>query len=234
MSDEAERRRAEAVARINAIDRDRLAQEPHRRAFFDTVYDTAEGDASGVPWADLAPKAQLVDWLAGRAGEGRRAIDIACGLGDNAEAIAAAGYATTAFDGSATAIDWARQRFPGSPVDYQVADLLAVPQAWHQAFDLVHECYTIQSVPPALHADFIRAIAGLVKPGGRLLVYTRLRPEDGPVDGPPWPLTMDEAGSFDRHGLTLVSEQHFEFRFPNRVSPHVFAEWVRNDGAAAA
>ena len=227
MSEEAERRRAEAVARINAIDRDRLAEEPDRRAFFEAVYDTAEGDPSGVPWADLAPKAQLAAWLAGRNGQGKRAIDVACGLGDNAEANAAAGYETTAFDGSAKAIGWARQRFPQSSVEYRVADLLDLPREWRGGFDLVNECYTIQSVPPQLHADFTRAIAELVRPGGTLLVYARVRPEEATVEGPPWPLTRGEASAFEALGFTLVSEERFEFRFPNRVSPHVFAEWTK-------
>src|SRR5690606_21942980 len=133
-----------------------------RAAFFDMVYEMAGGDASSVPWADLAPKPELVEWLAANPGGRRRAIDVACGLGDNAEAISAAGYATTAFDGAGKAIDWARRRFPETSVDYRVADLLAPPDAWRRGFDLVHECYTVQSVPPERHEAFARAVAELV------------------------------------------------------------------------
>jgi 2-polyprenyl-3-methyl-5-hydroxy-6-metoxy-1,4-benzoquinol methylase len=227
VSDEADRRRADAVSRINAIDRDRLEGEPDRTAFFDTVYDMAEGNAAGVPWADLAPKPELVEWLAANPGEGGRAIDVACGLGDNAEAIAAAGYVTTAFDGAAKAIDWARRRFPRSPVDYRVADLLDAPAQWRGAFDLVHECYTVQSVPPQRHPDFIRAIVDLVAPGGTLLVYTRVRPDGSEVSGPPWPLTETTLGLFAASGLHLVANDRFAFERPGRTVPHAFMVFRR-------
>ncbi|MEP2117213.1 MAG: SAM-dependent methyltransferase, partial [Bauldia litoralis] len=59
--------------------------------WFDELYQGADGDTGQVPWADLAPKAGLPEWLADHPGEGRTALDVGCGLGDNAEAIAAAG-----------------------------------------------------------------------------------------------------------------------------------------------
>lgn len=227
MSEEDERRRAEAIARINGIDRDRVSDEPDRAAFFDTVYELAEGDARGVPWADLAPKPQLVDWLARNPGNGERAIDVACGLGDNAEAIAAAGYAATAFDGAAIAIEWARRRFPASPVDYRVADLLDPPDGWRQGFALVHECYTVQSVPPERHGDFARAVADLVAPGGILLVYTRVRADEGATFGPPWALTERELGAFVAAGLAPVSDHRFDIDRHGRPVPHAWMEFRR-------
>lgn len=228
MNDDPERRRAEAVARINAMDRQQLADEPDRAAFFDAVYDLAGDDAAGVPWADLAPKRELVDWLAVNPGGGRRAIDVACGLGDNAEALAGAGYLTTAFDGATSAIDWAKRRFPGSAVDYRVADLLAPPDAWRRGFDLVHECYTVQSVPPERHAAFVRAIAELVAPGGTLLVYTRVRDDRSEASGPPWPLTESELTTFAASGLDLVGDHRFTLDRPGRTVPHAFMVFRRS------
>ena len=57
------------------------------------------------------------------------------------------GFATTAFDIAETAVAIARRRFPGSRVDYRVADLLDPPAEWAQAFDLVLESITVQSMP---------------------------------------------------------------------------------------
>lgn len=143
-------RRSALRSHVNELDRHSGGSRTDRAAFFDAVYETAGNDTAGVPWADLKPKDRLASWLAGNPGEGRRAVDVGCGLGDNAEAIAAVGWATTAFDLSPRAVDWARQRFPESSVDYRAGDLTDLPPQWAGAFDLVHECYTIQSVPGEL------------------------------------------------------------------------------------
>lgn len=221
------RRREAARKAVNALDAGDADGAPDRAAFFNTVYEQAHGDAAFVPWADLEPKPQLLQWLARNPGEGRRAIDIACGLGDNAEALAAAGYSTAAFDLSADAIAWARRRFPDSTVDYRVADLLDLPADWRDGFDLVNECYTLQSVPPRMLDPMVPAVAGLVAPGGTLLVYARMRADDAQADGPPWPLRHAEIMRFSGLGLELVAREAFDLRRSDRVIAHWFCEWRR-------
>ena len=224
-------RRETMKEHINVLDRDQIASHPDRKAFFDTVYAQANGDEAAVPWADLQPKQQLQQWLASNPGKGRTAIDIACGLGDNAEAMAAAGYRTTAFDLAQEAISWARKRFAQSTVDYQVADLLSPPPAWGDGFDLVHECYTLQAVPPSMLQGMTAAIADLVAPGGTLLVYTRIRPDGSETSGPPWPLQESDAMGFAEHGLALVSRDAFELVRPDRRIPHWFCVWQKPEQA---
>lgn len=220
-------RREALKQRINPLDRDLLADNPDRTGFFETVYDMADGDAAGVPWADLAPKPQIAEWLDGNPGGGKTALDIACGLGDHAEAMAAAGYRTSAFDLSEKAVAWAQKRFPGSNVDYRTANLLELPTEWASGFDLVNECYTIQSVPPPLHRQFSEVIASLVKPGGTLLVYARTRAEGTEHDGPPWPLMPSEYEAFGALGLRCVDQLLFDVERLDRRIPHVFSVWRR-------
>src|SRR3954469_8102730 len=76
--------------------------------WFEPLYASAAGDASVIPWADLRPNLSLLRWLNSTKvrGDGRRALDVGCGLGDNAEALAAAGFHVTAFDVSPSAIAW--------------------------------------------------------------------------------------------------------------------------------
>src|SRR6185369_8168068 len=69
----------------------------------------------------------------------------------------------------------ARERFPASSVAYAVADLLAPPDAWRGAFDLVAETYTLQVLPPPARREAARALAALVAPTGVLLVIARGR-----------------------------------------------------------
>ncbi|BBH69657.1 methyltransferase type 12 [Actinoplanes sp. OR16] len=137
-------------------------------------------------------------------GDGRRALVVGCGPGRDAEHIAAAGYATTAFDISPTAIDLARSRHPSTAVDYVVADLLAPPPEWHQAFDLVLESNNIQALPRPIRAAAIAAVGSFVAPGGTLLVLAAASVTGDP-EGPPWPLTSAEMASFAVDGLRLLS-----------------------------
>lgn len=226
-----DRRRDAARERLDALFGAKGGNRADRSAWFDAVYETADGDPAAVPWADLAPKAELETWLAthpgeGLAGERLEAIDVGCGLGDNAEAIAAAGYRTTAFDLSETAIEWAKARFPQSPVAYRAASLFDSPDEWLGRFDLVHECYTLQALHGEMREEGFAAVARLVAPGGRLLVLTRSA--DSPSDvGPPWPLTPPELARFAALGLTCEETFAYEVRRGERVIPHVLALWRR-------
>jgi SAM-dependent methyltransferase len=174
--------------------------------WFEPLYRAAEAGEAVVPWDDHAASPLLVEWTASRSlsGRGRRAIVVGCGLGDDAEHVAALGFRTVAFDIAPTAIAGARRRFPGSPVEYVVADLLDVPGEWRQAFDLVVEHITVQSLPESVRPAAIAAVAGLVAPGGTLLVISGARDAGEAVDGPPWPLARAEVDSLATGGVELV------------------------------
>ena len=219
-----EARRLAARARLDAID-DAGKSDPYRRAWFETVYDSAGSDAAQIPWADLAPHPLLSAWLAHVAAPaaGARALDIGCGLGDNAAAIAARGWRTAAFDLSPRAIGWAQSRFPA--VDFLAADLFAPPDDWNGAFNLVHECYTLQALPDAPRAEAIAQIARFVGVGGRLVLIARARSDTGPAPGPPWPLTRDEVLSFAAHGL--VAQAVEQLPDPADGKPHWRAVFKR-------
>jgi SAM-dependent methyltransferase len=179
--------------------------------WFETLYAQAAGDAAQIPWADLVPNPHLVEWRrrTGFALAGKSCLKIGCGLGDDAEYLAAQGGRVTAFDVSPTAIDWCRRRFPQSLASYCVADVLAPPAEWSGAFDFVQESYTLQVLPPDLRAEATRRIAACVAQGGMLLVIARFREDAEPAGRMPWPLTRGEVLSFQDAGLALGSEESF-------------------------
>jgi SAM-dependent methyltransferase len=191
-------------------DASRLSAESYARGeptgWFDRLYAEAASGRAIVPWDRGVPNAQLVDWAQGRDGSGKSAVVVGCGLGNDAEFVAALGYRTTGFDLSAAAIAGAAERYPGSPVTYEVADLLELPERYRHAFDLVIECYTVQSLPDPPRAASIAAVPALVAPGGTLLVVAFAGDEDDPA-GPPFPLTRREIAGFAVDGLT---EQRIE------------------------
>jgi len=119
--------------------------------------------------SDPAPNHRVVAALAGLPVRGR-ALVVGCGAGDDAEHVASLGYPTVAFDLAPAAIAEARQRFPHSTVRYLTADLLAPPDAWAGAFDLVVEAYTLQELAGVTRQLAMEQTARLVAPGGRLLV----------------------------------------------------------------
>mgnify|MGYP001170008050 CR=1 FL=1 len=91
--------------------RSRELQDEHSRrgddlGWFEALYREANGDSSAIPWADREANPVLVSWLA-RHPEGvrdQRCLVVGCGLGDDAECLAAAGGRVAAFDLSETAI----------------------------------------------------------------------------------------------------------------------------------
>jgi hypothetical protein len=171
--------------------------------WFDRLYVAAEQGEAEVPWDRGEPNPLLIQWAERRRPAGARALVIGSGLGSDAEFVAGLGFETTAFDISDTAIATTRRRFPDSGVSYQVADLLDMPAEWRQAFDLVVESITVQSLPQRLHREAIDAVVETVAPGGTLLVISAARAENEPVDGPPWPLAPSEIAQFSE-GLRTV------------------------------
>lgn len=207
--------------------------------WFEPLYAQAAGEAQNIPWADLRPNPNLVEWLDAKAirGEGQTALVVGCGLGDDAEWLSDRGFEVTAFDISPTAIDWCRRRFPTSRVAYEVADLLRLPSHWQNAFDFVFEAYTLQVLPPSrsqatgvassiekpghpaspgqpphsgsLRESAIINVAKVVRTGGTLLVICRGRRPEDPEGEMPWPLLREELSPLQGAGLRPVQFEEF-------------------------
>jgi SAM-dependent methyltransferase len=192
-------------------------------AWFEQVYASA-ADEAAIPWADLAPNPELVEWLETHDASPGRALVVACGLGDDAEELARHGYEVTAFDLAPSAIAWCRRRFPQSPVAYVVANALAPPPEWEGAFDLVFEAYTLQSLPEQLRKGVAATVVRSLAPAGVAVAVARGRDEDERVEGPPWPLTpaelrgllpgLDEVALDDRVDSTGIRRLRLVVRRP--------------------
>jgi SAM-dependent methyltransferase len=182
------------------------AQDGDATGWFERLYaDAALGQAI-IPWDRQAPHPLLVEWIEQQPGHvAGRTLVVGSGLGDDAAFLATHGYRVIAFDISKSAIESARRRFPSTPADFRVADLLNPPAEWRQHFDLVVETYTTQSLPVRLRATVALHVGRFVAPGGKLLVLAVAQDGDTPVDGPPWPLSRADLESFAVEGLEVVS-----------------------------
>jgi SAM-dependent methyltransferase len=173
--------------------------------WFDQLYTAAARGEAEVPWVRNVPNADLAARVS--PGEGRRALVVGSALGDDAELLASAGWAVTAFDVAPTAVEAARARFPESEVDYVVADLLNPPGEWGRAFDLVVEIINIQAMPRDFRAAAVASLAGFLAPGGTAIV-SEVAEESTNVEtgeGPPWPFSRAEIESVAQDGVRLVS-----------------------------
>jgi SAM-dependent methyltransferase len=210
----------QAIERMRDELRERVrAGDP---AAFEQLYRSAGGDASKVPWAELAPNANVTRWLdremPGGGEDGKRALVVGCGLGDDAEELARRGFAVTAFDISPTAIDWSRRRFPRSRVEYVQADLIQTPAAWAGAFDFALESYTIQAMGSAVRDRALRQVASFVAPSGTLLIVCRARDDEEPPGELPQPLSRRELSVLGELGF---SGRSFEDYIDDEVDPPV-------------
>jgi 2-polyprenyl-3-methyl-5-hydroxy-6-metoxy-1,4-benzoquinol methylase len=190
--------------------------EPY--GWFEVLYREGQRGQSVIPWGDRGPNANLVAFWAARGwnSSGQTALVVGCGLGDDAEQIAAWGFPTTAFDVSETAIVMAKERFPHSPVAYGAVDLFHSPAEWRRKFDFVFESNTLQALPRTVRGDAVAKVAEFVAPRGALLVIARGREESEPEGQLPWPLTREELAAFLNAGL---AEESFE-DFPDPYPPH--------------
>ena len=198
--------------------------EPLR--WFEELYEGAKRDSEEVPWARMEPHPKMVEWIASKPDVQGRALVVGCGLGDDAEWLSSVGFDVTAFDISRSSIEWCRERFPDSSVDYCVADLLSPPAKWQGNFDIVIEIHILQAIPENIRDQAADNLPTLLSPNGHLLCIGRLFGSLLPDEpSPPWPLSRTWLeGRFDclrPIGFT---------RFVDGDSPMVeryVAAWVR-------
>jgi SAM-dependent methyltransferase len=179
--------------------------------WFEELYRLAERQPEVVPWADKRPNPHLVSWLEEHriSGRGRRALVVGCGYGDDAEWLTGKGFKVLAFDISPTAISVARRRFPDSSVDYQVVNVLDLPDDWLGYFDFVFEAYTLQVLRGGPRVIAARQIAATVKE--TLLVIARGRDENENKGQMPWPLTRSDLLEFHKYRPGLVESEFEDF-----------------------
>jgi SAM-dependent methyltransferase len=196
--------------------------------WFDSIYSDAGGDYRAVFWADLEPSPYLVAWMKEHPiiTNSKRAIVIGCGVGDDAEAMAKAGYEVIGFDISPTAIELCKKRYPDTKVTYLVANLFDYPKSWFSSFDLVYECNTIQVLPGAYRVQARDAMVSLLHNNGNILVSCRSRRSGTQEDAIPLPLDRIEIDGFTKVGLKEKSFLAYDDTQTPPV-PHFFAVYQK-------
>jgi ubiquinone/menaquinone biosynthesis methyltransferase len=163
--------------------RDALATESSKAAYVRRLFDTIAGRYDLITrllsfGLDQRWKSRLAGLAA--PGAGMRALDLASGTGDIAQALAARGCHVVGLDITLRMLQLARAKPAGTEVAWVAADMMALPFPT-AAFDLVTTGYGIRNVPRIETA--IGEIGRVLKPGGLLLSLDFNRPSNALVRG---------------------------------------------------
>ena len=174
-------------------------------AWFDDLYKKNENSHENIPWARKDVNPLLQTYLDAKQECKGKALVIGCGLGDDAYALANAGFETLAIDISQTALDIAQKRFPDASITFEKQDIFDMPSKYFEHFDFVFEAQTIQSLPREFRSKMIQAVAQSIVQKGELLVVAHKKQSE--TEGPPWPLTQEEIDQFKEHNLQELSSE---------------------------
>ncbi|MFF5520293.1 class I SAM-dependent methyltransferase [Streptomyces coeruleorubidus] len=127
--------------------------------------------------------ARLRSWLPGRAGD---VLDLGCGTGSLSLLASEQGHRVTGVDLSRAMVTLARQKLAGRDAVFLIGDA-AAPPVGEQRFDAVLVRHVLWALPDPGRA--LRHWAGLLRPGGRLVLVEGVWGTAGPVGIPAERLT---------------------------------------------
>ena len=153
-----------------------------------------------TPWEKGEAAPPLTDFLARHSIRGRVLVP-GCGTGHDVRALASQGASVVGLDLAEMAITLALSIPPAGNETYEQGDLFALPESWNGRFDWVVEHTCFCAIDPALRADYVRAIARVLKPGGHYFAILYMTPDA--ETGPPFGTSREE--------ITRLFEPHFTF-----------------------
>jgi SAM-dependent methyltransferase len=127
--------------------------------------------------------ARLRSWLPGRAGD---ILDLGCGTGSLSLLASEQGHRVTGVDLSPAMVTLARQKLAGRDAAFLIGDA-AAPPVGEQRFDAVLVRHVLWALPDPGRA--LRHWAGLLRPGGRLVLVEGVWGASAPVGIPAERLT---------------------------------------------
>ena len=183
----------------------------------------AKYQAGETPWDKGAPSPGLIDYLNGEPVRGRVLVP-GCGFGHDVRALAATADEVVGIDVAPSAILAARSFPPVRGEHYEHANLFDLPPEMRGSFEWVWEHTCFCAIDPAMRPAYVEAVAGALKPGGKLLAVFYLDPgNDSPDEGPPFEVPIPELDRLFLGRFELVREWMPSNAYTGREG----REWMR-------
>jgi len=169
-----------------------------------------------TPWEKGEPHAALVEFLRRNPVRGRVLVP-GCGYGHDVRALAATADEVVGVDVAPSAIKSARRYPVVGGETYVLGDLFALPESWRGAFDWVCEHTCFCAIPLSRRKDYAEAVAGALRPGGRMLAVFFMNPDMDPGEsGPPFGVSTQELEELFSPFFTVESEWVPAKTYPGR------------------
>jgi SAM-dependent methyltransferase len=187
------------------------------REFWDSRY-----RAGKTPWDFGGVPAALTTWLA-TAKPGRVLIP-GCGSGYEVRAFDKSGWDVLPVHYSPAAIERARQVLGAGAGKVVLADFFTHDFGGRQ-FDVIYERTFLCSFPPDVWPKYVRRMAELLAPGGKLIGFFFYGQEDEP---PPYPLTKTDARALFGAEFTRVVDKPVTDSLPLFAGREHWQVWEKN------
>jgi SAM-dependent methyltransferase len=158
-----------------------------------------------APWDLGGPQPAVVRLVSAGAFRGS-VLDVGCGAGDNACAVAASGLPVLGVDVAGTALEEARRKAAdlGVAAQFRAADALRLEDLGER-FDTVLDCGLFHTFDPEERLRYAAGLASVTAPGGTLhLLCFR---DDGPAPGPHPVAEQELRSAFDDDRWRVVALQ---------------------------
>jgi cyclopropane fatty-acyl-phospholipid synthase-like methyltransferase len=164
----------------------------------------AQYEADETPWDEGAAHPALMDYIAEAGDFAGRVLIPGCGRGHDVRAVSTAGNQVLGLDIAPAAVAKARGYPKSGNEEYVTGDLFDLPAAMRGTFDWVIEHTCFCAIPPAMRAAYASAVAGAIKPGGRLFGIFYLDP--AVERRPPYGVAIGELNAFFSGAFEVVRE----------------------------
>ena len=191
------------------------SNDSSRPEFWDVRYAAGE-----TPWDFHGAPAALKALL--DASQPGNALIPGCGAGYEVRAFHEAGWKVAAIDFSAVAVERARSQL-GALASYVLEGDFFTHDFGSRQFDIIYERTFLCALPPDLWPAYVKRMAELLRPGGKLAGIFLYGEEHDP---PPYPLSPEKARELFQEKFSLVKTLAVPDSLPLFAGNERWHEWA--------